>query len=66
MEKEIKKASLEAFPVVMNVTGSDCNKRNREEYENGIRKGIEIANSYSLTQNEELKDFDVWKTWRNK
>lgn len=88
MEEQIKKASLEAFPVVLNVTGGDCNKSNREQYEDGIIKGIEIANSQSLlrnivikgsyihvdevydkiviTNNEELKDFEVWKAWRNK
>ena len=61
ISKLVEQESFKAYPVVTNVKGSDCNKRNREDWVDACNKGVQIMKEMMET----LKDFDTWKEWKN-
>ena len=61
INKIVEEESFKVYPVVTNVKGGDCNKRNREDWVNACNKGIQIMKDMM----ESLKDFDTWKEWKN-
>ena len=61
INKIVEEESFKVYPVVTNVKGGDCNKRNREDWVNACNKGVQIMKEMM----ESLKDFETWKEWKN-
>jgi hypothetical protein len=61
IKKRVEEESFKAFPIVENVKGGDCNLRNRKDWVDACKKGVEIMKELM----ESLKDFDTWKEWKN-
>ncbi len=61
IQKNVEEESFKAFPIILNVKGGDCNLRNRKDWVDACKKGVEIMRMAM----SDLKDFNTWKEWRN-